>query len=329
MEKIAAKNKFRGKWLSMLKWMILLSAMGYLISSASWRDYVAELGKLSISTVFIFCGFSLLSRILYAIRWSILCKQLLVAVISPFFLFRTNLLAELFSLILFTSGAGEVVKVAKLSKYSKKITLSVISIGVDRFIGLSALIVLVFLIVLRVGKEFVQISLPRVSLLLFILFLILVLVLTSLTVIIRSKNQYLRKAMEIVNQLKLEMMFVAFVLTAIGHLLMATGYFYLFREVHTLSYLTSISLVLVSQLARLIPVNFLGISGSEAVFIALSGLYGVSREDSMVIVSIVVFSVYIFAGLGVLFELLIDGKLPLRGISETLGNSGDEIEGNQ
>ncbi|ASC70816.1 hypothetical protein XM38_017630 [Halomicronema hongdechloris C2206] len=301
-----AQILLNSKYLKLIKWTGLSILVFVLINFFMRSEVFNKLIKVSSLNLIIFGVLLLVSKVFYAARWSQLYSAVVEVGYSPvIFLFRTNLLADFVEIAMLSSLSSEATRLMKLYEYSRKPYLCSASIVGDRVYGLISMIMLALaLSPVLVTKIDQNISIPwGILILLLCVFLLIIYI---------AWMGYRKKLFNFVSSIAERMSFKsianALMLSIVGHLCFASSYYFLFREVNTVSLLSIWSIVFTAQLSNVIPLSFLGIALGEASIIALSGLLGVTQASAIAVVAIVVASKYVFALSGFLIELFVDGR---------------------
>lgn len=302
----------KSRYLVIGKWLVLLGLLFLVMTMVSLKDVVAGLSRASYLTLVCFLGLMLVSRYLYSLRWSLICRNGLgLGPISSLFLLRVNLLGEFVGIALPSSLGGEAARLLKLSARTGNTPLSGASIVVDRLVGLVNLGLIVLVLLPRLWV-FVAWPLP------FSPGTLLVGVACALAALgvsifwLQRRYQCIQLP-DAVKHLSFSgwSLISVMLLSLAGHLVFAIGHYLLFVEIQPFPFLIIISLVLTAQLARTIPISLLGIGLSEGSMVALASLVGVDPDAALAVVIISLGSRYLFAISGLLIELGYDGKAVL------------------
>jgi len=281
----------------------------FVIRFVNIADVLANLKKISLSTLVSFFALVLSSKILYAFRWHLICvKGIDLSKISPLFFLRTNLLAEFVGIAMPSSLGGEAVRVIKLNGYTGAVAKSSVAIMSDRLIGLISMGLVALALLPKFSVSGVQWSTWSVD----IAFYVIILGAFGLILAIFSLKQ-IRDRIPILHaiqnfNLSFFLIIILLLLSGCGHLLFASGYYLLFQEIHPLPFLVSTVLVFTSQLARIIPISLIGIGFGEISIVSLASLLGIKPENTFIVVLVALSALYFFAICGLMVELICDGK---------------------
>jgi len=302
-------SRFNKGYFTVGKWMAFIAMLYLAFRFVNVDDVLASFTHVSLLTITIFFIMAFISRVVYCLRGYLICRYGLgLDNISSVFLLRINLLSEFAVIATPSSLGGEAVRVLKLNARTRDTIRSTTAIMLDRMVGLISMGLINFIPLLILGKSIGD-RLPFSS---GALLITIVLLLSVLGIVFywlrRAKWIPLPHILEQLN-LNLSLLISLVLLSGCGHLIFTGGFYFLFHEVHPLSYLTVTALVLTSQLARSVPISFLGIGLSEGSLVALAGLVGIKPEAAMIVVVIYLGSRYVFALCGLLIELSIDRKM--------------------
>jgi uncharacterized membrane protein YbhN (UPF0104 family) len=302
----AITNIVNSRYFLVFKWLIFLIAIGFLLKSLSYDQLQASLSLISPTTLLLFLAIVFTSRVIYVFRWWLICRHIVTLPATNYrYLLRISFLGEFSSIIFCTAGAGEIVRVSKLSNFTGNLSYSALSVALDRLFGVGGMLLfaLLFLPYLNISFDDFMPVLNNVNWLMIIL---------VATVCILGIGFILQKGLDMLKKYNLNFSFLILfnllLFTLAGHLLFASGYYFLLQKVHPTPYLISVALVFVSQLAKAVPVSLLGISGGEASLLVLASLVGISTEEIIAVIGVAVASLYFISSTGLLAELFVDGK---------------------
>ncbi|NER94656.1 MAG: flippase-like domain-containing protein [Symploca sp. SIO1B1] len=302
------ETKSRKIYFLFIKWLILLVAIFLFLKLAIDNKLTSFAVEVSLSSLCAFLGLLLLGKFLYASRWYFICKSNFgLRHISKIYLFRTNLLAEFTETAMLSSLSGDAVRVAKVASRTTKPTLSATSIILDRLVGLSSVIILATVLSPLISQNLnlqtlVDLNLTKLG-------LIGCLVCSGIFYICAKFKKKLPTSRILAqSKFKFKTICVIFILSLLANLIVASGYYFLFREFHPILLQQVWAIVFIAQLSNIIPFSFFGVSPSEASLVALASLMGVTQGAALVVVTTVVASKYLFAFCGFLIELSLDGK---------------------
>ena len=307
------------------KWLVLLGMLYLMTKFINLKFDLATFSQLSIPTLVGYLGLNLLSKFFYAFRWHLICSQGLgLHGTSNLSLLRINLIAEFVGISMPTSLGGEAVRVMKLTALTKMGVQSATSIVADRLMGLFSMLLIVFALLPTLGASTVwRPPLPASSLSIIMVLIIAILGMGFLWLrrLDRTK-QLLREIQQL--EFGFPLLITSVLISVIGHLIFATGYYLLFQEFEPLSFLVAISVTLTAQLARSVPISLLGLGLGDPSMVALTSLVGIATPAGALSVIIIALGFrYIFAIFGLLLELTFDGKIFLKKIIKRKTLAGD------
>ena len=264
-----------------------------------------NLNLLSIGTILISLFFLLSARILYCVRWYTLLHGLGVETFSPIYLLRVLLLAEFVGIVMPSYLGGDGVRWLKLEKHTDKPGVVATSILIDRVTGLVTLMMAALFVLEPLNNVInLDVSLWSIVIVSGIIILLVILILLYFW----PRGRILLKSVAVRFSIKPGYIITAFILSIIGHFAFAQAYYVLFAHLIPVNYWLVMSITLIALATRSIPISFLGIEASDGSLIALGGLIGIQAETILVVLVIVVGSRYFFALIGLLTEILVDGR---------------------
>lgn len=306
------KNRFwlKSRYFAIGKWIALLAMLYLAIRFVDLPDVVANFTQIPLSTHISFFILILLSKFLYAFRWHLICVNSLgFRNVSETFLIRTNLLGEFAGIAMLSSLGAEAVRVIKLSARTGVPDRSAVSVAADRLIGLVSVGLIAVALLPKLGASIAgPLPLPVNRLLIVTALSVCGFVLTLFLLYKRNIQSSLPQAIQQLN-LKLSFSIILVLISMLGHLLFAIGYYLLFQKIHPIPFLVATALIFTAQLARVVPISLLGIGLGEASIVALASLVGIRPEETIVVVVVALGALYFFAICGLLLELLYDGKV--------------------
>jgi uncharacterized membrane protein YbhN (UPF0104 family) len=306
------KNRFwlDSRYFAIGKWVVLSGMLYLAIRFVNLNDVVASFAQVPLSTFVGFFILLLLSKFLYALRWRLICANgLNLRDISTLFLLRVNLLGEFVGIAVPSSLGGEAVRVLKLSARTGAAARSTASVVADRLTGVMGMGFIALVLLPELGLSVAWRLSSSASILLGTVVLCLGGLGAAAVFWLRRSGRRLPLPSAI-QQLGLGSwsLIAALLLSGSGHLIFASGYYWLFRGVQPFPFLIVTALVLTAQLARSLPVSLLGVGLSEGSMVALASLVGIRPEAALVVVAVALGARYVFAVCGLLVELACDGK---------------------
>lgn len=324
------KNKrwLNSRYFVIGKWLVLSGMLYLAVRLASLTDVVSSFLQVSIPTHVGFLGLALLSRLFYAFRWHLICVNGLgLRDASILFLLRINLLSEFVEIATPSSLGGEAVRVLKLGARTGMAARSTVSIVADRLVGLASMVLITLALLPVLGASVAW----RPHLTASSLLSILALSVAGFGIVIlwlRRRNGQIQLP-SVIQQLELSfpLLMTSVLVSVVGHLVFASGYYLLFQAIEPLSFHVAAGVTLTAQLARSIPISLLGIGLSEGSMVALASLVGVTPEAALTVVVIALGARYVFAACGLLIELSFDGKAFLNAAIEGKNTSFKRARG--
>jgi uncharacterized membrane protein YbhN (UPF0104 family) len=292
-----------------IKWVALLLIVAVVAGLADVRAAIASAGHASLPSLAFLIILALISRILYAIRWQIVCAQGLGLIgVSTTYLLRTNLLAEFVGIAMPSSLGGEAVRLLKVTARTDGGMRVVTSIVADRLIGVVTMALLVAVLLPEVETPIAW-QLPEWAGAVIGCTLLVAVALATAWFWLRWRSGRLLLPSTLQSiELRAGWLASSILLTMAGHLTYALGHYPFIREMEPIPVVTVVAMLLVSQLARSVPVSLLGIGLSEGSMIAIGTLVGMRPETALAAAVISLFSRYFFAVTGVLVEMAWDGR---------------------
>lgn len=289
--------------------MALLGMLYLAFRFVDLASVMAGFAQVSLAALFSFFLLMLLSKFFYALRWYLICTSGLgLRNVSNLFLVRTNLLGEFVGIAMPSSLGGEAVRILKLGARTGTTAQATASVVADRLMGIIGMGLVALALLPRLGVSIVG----RLPLSASGLWGAMALGAGGVGVAIfwwrrRGRPISLSRA---VRQIEFSFLrlFILLLLSVSGHLVFASGYYLLFREIQPFPFLTVVALMLTAQLARSIPISLLGIGLSEGSVVVLANLVGMDPETALAIVVIGLGARFVFAIGGLLIELSCDGK---------------------
>ena len=300
-------------YLVILKWLALFVMLYFVLRFINLNFDITVFSQVSILTLVSYLGLNFLSKLFYAFRWYLISSQGLgLQGFSSLSLFRINLIGEFVSISMPTSLGGEVVRIMKLTTLTEMGAKSTTSVLIDRIAGLVGMLLIVFILFPVWGATVVMWQ-PS-SFAIIMVFAVVILVLGIILLYWQGKIKLIFREIKQLN-FGFPLLITSILLSALGHLFFASGYYLLFREFEPLSFWVATGVTLTVQLARSIPISLLGIGISDGSMVALASLAGMATSAEALSVVIIALSFrYIFALLGLLFELSVDGKVALKAL---------------
>ncbi len=200
-----------------------------------------------------------------------------------------------------------------MNAQGSRTSLSTATILIDRALGILGMVIVSISALILLGREFtvdLQEFIPeKWHMPIFLILLILVAVGGILLAFWLQKPKQSGRLIRAWNLVKenVGLLVIALLISIAAHIIFSLAHYFLFVELHPLSPLEVIAVVLTPQLARSIPVSILGISAGEGLMVASQMMVGVARETALIITFISLTSRYFFAFLGFLIEFLEDG----------------------
>jgi uncharacterized membrane protein YbhN (UPF0104 family) len=289
---------------TLLKWACLLGLFYWVITTIDITEIRDGISNIPFQTVLLFLALMLLARIVYSTRWQRIFRSIGLPALPVLYLLRLNLLSEFVSIVLPSYLGGDGARLLKLAEHTEKKRDAFIAILLDRVVGLTTLILLT-LIFSPFLTSLIAFNIPpwlwllgsAGSLLAAWLFFRL---LKPLRWPVFAQLQLVRA--------NLPRLAEAFVLSLVGHMIFAGGYYLLFREMVSIDPGPIIAITLLSSLTRSVPISVLGIEVSDGSLLALSQLLKLRPVVGLAVVAISIIARYLFALSGLLIELLADGR---------------------
>jgi len=320
------KNRFwlSSRYCTIGKWMALSGMLYLAVRFVNLTDVVASFALVSPPTLISIFILILLSKFLYAFRWRLICTNGLgLCNISSLFLLRINLLGEFVGIAMPSSLGGEAARVLKLSAHTGTAARATASIVADRLIGAISMGLIVLVLLPKLGMSIAgRLPLSTASLLIVVVVSIGGIGAAILWLRQRDRRMQLPRAIQQI-EFSPSLLVALPLLSVGGHLIFASGYYLLFREIQPFPLLVIVALVLTAQLARSVPISLLGIGLSEGSMVALASLIGMKHETALAVVVIAVGVRYVFAICGLLIELACDGKVFLNTMTEHMNANAD------
>lgn len=304
--------------LLVLKWLSLGFIAVAVISLGEVQDIGQNLLAFSAGSLLLFIGTGIVSRIFYTLRWGQINQGMGMQNLRFPYLYRVGLLSEFVSIVLPSYLGGDGVRLLKMRERGETNRQGLFSILLDRIVGMVTLMLLTAVFIPFV-LPLLQIDFT-ISPLILIAAVILVLLVVAGGVILLRRGTIRLPAMLQGLQVTPLSLIVSGIHSLLGHLVYAAGYYVLFRELAPVEFAPLIAIVLLALLTRTIPLSVFGIDISDGSIIVLAGWLGVAAEASLSVVALLVISRYAFSAVGLLIELVADGRQVFRRNASTSEN---------
>lgn len=287
------------------KWLLLLFIAIAALRLLDAVDLQESLSELTLSSVLAAISVLLLARALYSLRWLTILRAFGIRSVSFFYLLRILLLAEFMSIVMPSYLGGDGVRWLKLEMQTEEPTRIATSILLDRIIGLATLLLIALMFSPPIAG-LIDISLTTWMVMIGIGTLVIAIIV--LAVWLNQRARALTQSLLYRFQIQPAQLLLAVVLSLLGHWVFSHAYFFLFRDYVMLDYSLVISITLVALVTRTIPISVLGVEASDGSLIALMGFVGIASEITLSVLVVIVGSRYLFAFIGLLAEVLLDGR---------------------
>jgi len=312
---------YRNRYFVIGKWFALLSILIISAQIINWTDVFSSLSQISLLVWCKILFLTLLSKIVYAWRWQIICTNgLNLTNVSRWFFLRTNLLSELVGIVVPSVLGSDGTRILKLSIRTGRTAKAVAATVTDRLAGLLSLSILVIVLFPKLGHSVFQ-NITKAELptgLLWVGFVIACIVIGTFVWWLMHgghRSSWVSRMTQIVT--RPSVLISSIIMSILGHICLASGQYLPFGELSSLQLTPGIAAVLTSQLARSLPISMLGIGLGELSLVAIVGFLGVAPAVAIsgVIIGLVIR--YLFALTGMITEFWCDGITFFKSFKQT------------